>query len=570
MTGRMKTVEISYSHQVQQALLHATKMAQQLCHGSVGTEHLLMGILHIKEASLSELLHKKGITEPTIIQEVQILFGFSSSSNQQVAFTSMVCDVLNCAEHKAQQSEENEVSIDHLSIALLESENNVALELLRRHDIVVEQVMEQLTHQNIFCGMHELTNLNEKVRSRKGKIIGREKELFGIISVLLRMEKSNCVLTGPAGVGKSAIVEELASRIEKGKVPDELKHCVVAELSVNRMVAGTKYRGEFEKKIQQLMDYLKENRNVILFIDELHLIVGAGKAEGSLDIASVLKPVLARNEFRVIGATTQEEYERWIKKDKALERRFVRIDVKEPDEVMTLSMLKEKAKDLAKYHQIHFQKGILNHCISMSKIALPQLKFPDKAIDLLDMSCSCARCTESRLVDVNMLNQAASYLSERPAVQEISLFNELQHAFSLDQIEQMKQSLHDVLVEHKSILWKLGDTASSLLKEQLKKIHAQIIEINVQQLNEMTSKEILEYFKNVFKDNQFHVLWVNHAQQLCVDLMNLCSYPNADSSGCLIVMQHDHQKEKPGFVQKKENHRFEAIVMDESLYPVVS
>ena len=520
-------MEISYSHQVQQALMNACEAAEECRNASVGTEHLLIGILRINEARLTEALKKHGITDETIEQEVQILFGFESSLPRHVLYTNTVKSVLKEAEILAQKKKKNVVEIDALSQALLEKENNVAKELLRRSGIVIEELIQELNQNGIFENCTELINMNQKAVLRKGKTALREKEIETVIHTLMKMEKSNCVLTGPAGVGKTAIVEELASRIERKQVPDPLKNCIIAELNVNQMVAGTKYRGEFEARIQRLMTLLEHHPEIILFIDELHLIVGAGKAEGSLDIASVLKPALSRKGIKVIGATTDEEYERWIEKDKALQRRFVRIEVKEPDEKMTLMMLKEKSRDLLEYHGLKLQKGLLQQCIQLSKTAFPHLKFPDKAIDVLDMSCSLAQASSEKLVTPELLKQAVSSLSGFPVADDQwmkSLTLKLRNDLSSEKVDEIKEKIKTALNKNTFSFVHLLETGlrcESIQNILISELNASLLEIHGETLSLFSFSDSLKRMSESMKTSRFQLIWITEAEKLREDLQEL-------------------------------------------------
>lgn len=562
----MKDVDISYSYQVQQALMHACHAAEECCNTSVGTEHLLIGILKIKDAKLTELLNREGITDQSITHEVQILFGFDASSVQK-GYTSTLNRILKDAEERAYHKHHEEVSIDELSSSLLQKENNVALELLRRSGIVIEQLIDELNQIDIFHGIQELKNLNQSSILRKGKVTQREKELQSMIHVLMRMEKSNCVLTGEAGVGKTAIVEELARRIEKKQVPEQLYGYIVAELNVNMMVAGTKYRGEFEKKMQYLLDLLKKEKKIILFIDELHLIVGAGKAEGSLDVASVLKPVLAREGFKVIGATTHQEYERWIQNDKALQRRFVRIDISEPDEQMTLDILKEKAKDLCEHHQVKLQRGLLKECIHHAKYLFPERKFPDKAIDLLDMSCAITKCFSQDLVSIETLKQAASQMTQWPVDIEngISEFQyEIKNSLNQQDMELWRKMLNQVLQYHGIEIFELVNIQQALLIEESLKnyLHAEIVKMDASLFDSFSFNECLNLIYQKLKNSHFQVLWFTSVQHLRQDLKDLLEKKTKEVfsmlpdtciiKGVMIVFQYDQIKQSIGFFNTNE------------------
>ncbi len=543
--------------------MHACEAAEDCCNGSVGTEHLLIGILRIDDAPLTEVLKKQGITHQTIEQEVQILFGFNTSWTHQALYTSTVKSILKDAEILAQKKRKDVVGIDALSQALLEKENNVAQELLRRSGIVIETLIQELNQERIFENCKELKNMNQEVLLRKGKTALRDKEISAMIHTLMKMEKSNCVLTGPAGVGKTAIVEELAARIEKKQVPDALKNCQIAELNVNQLVAGTKYRGEFEARIQHLLSMLENHSEIILFIDEMHLIVGAGKAEGSLDVASVLKPALSRKGLRIIGATTDEEYERWIEKDKALQRRFVRIEVKEPDENMTLAMLKEKSRDLLEFHDLKLQKGLLKQCIRYSKEAFPHLKFPDKAIDLLDMSCSLAQSNSQKTVTLDLLKQAVSSFSSAPIVDEAwmkSLEAKLKMELSSQKVCELKEKI-TAAISQKSILFvSLFESKERLKRIQnclVSELNASLWEVNGEILSMISLSDGLKTWSEKTRGLQFQIIWIEDADQLRDDLKtiinkNLMSeflkLNGLDKTSCgLCVLCTSHQKQSCGF-----------------------
>ena len=522
----MKAVEISYSYEVQQALFHACEAAEKNSSTSVGTEHLLIGILKNHNAKLTEALTRKGITDQKIFQEVQILFGFDVSDVHHVLYTNTVQSILKDAELLAQKKRHVEVSMDDLSLSLLNKENNVAIELLKRSGIAIDELIQELNQDDLFLTCRELKNMNQHSLRKKGKAAMREKEIEMMMYTLIKMEKSNCVLTGPAGVGKTAIVEELAAKIARRQVPDQLKNCIIAELNINHMVAGTKYRGEFEGKIQKLMNELNQHPNVILFIDELHLIVGAGKAEGSLDIASVLKPVLSRGGIRIIGATTCEEYERWIAKDKALQRRFVRIDIKEPDEQMTFHMLKEKAKDLQAYHEIRFQKGLLKQSISLSGILFPHLSFPDKAIDLLDISCSLAKIRNQDMVTYELMKEAASSLSHLPFSFDLdSNFEaELRTVISDLSVQKIRFGIDYALQHHCFSFVCLDESEDALTQVQHKLknlLSTEVREVSSEIFRMMSIQDWIKSICSQLHQGFFHIIRIHGAETMKEDLIRV-------------------------------------------------
>ncbi|PKM63190.1 MAG: ATP-dependent Clp protease ATP-binding subunit ClpC, partial [Firmicutes bacterium HGW-Firmicutes-21] len=334
-------------------------LAKELGHTYIGSEHLLLGILSDSTSSASKLLNGRGVTFSETKTRIIELVGMGCKSNLSTEDMTPTCKkILMSSSTQAKSSLYNFIGTEHILLALLK-EDCVGTRLIEAAGVDVSELCICL--DGLFCRVFEETaaeaevshtkkttpnldknaiNLTEKALAGKiDPVIGREKEEERLIGILLRRSKNNPCLIGEAGVGKTAVVESVASRIAFGDIPEELADKRIMALDMSTLVAGTKYRGEFEEKIKSIISEVSEADDVILFIDELHTIVGAGAAEGAIDASNILKPALARGEIRLIGATTLKEYKKSIEKDSALERRFQPVHIKEPTEDECISIL---------------------------------------------------------------------------------------------------------------------------------------------------------------------------------------------------------------------------------------
>ena len=316
--------------QVSAILDTAREEAREMGNNYVGSEHLLLAILKDTATPLSRLLCAQGVYYFQLKEDLMVLFGLKDQDVEELQITQVVDDILERGMSLSSRKQNTMMDVDSLTLALLQTNSCVATEILHRYDVDEEVVLLQMEHGSMseLDKISELRNLN--MCGANQDIVGRDAELNFMISVLSRKDKANPLLIGEPGVGKTALVEKLAGMIQQNLVPS-LKDACIYELHLNSLVAGTKYRGDFEEKLQNIIRLLEKYPNVILFIDEIHLMIGAGKSEGSIDVSSVLKPYLARGVIKCIGATTIEEYEMYIEKDRALERRFQIITIREPD-----------------------------------------------------------------------------------------------------------------------------------------------------------------------------------------------------------------------------------------------
>lgn len=398
-----------FSDGAKRLVTSALLAAKELGHTYVGSEHLLLGMLREKDSTPAKLLIERGLDYDYVRKRIVGLVGMGCKTVLTADdMTPISRRILLKASILAGASDSVCIGIEHLLMSML-GEECVAVRIMEEAGIDVDElyaILDELYCQSNFSqSIGEIENktkpkkkmvatplldangidLTEKAESgRVDPVIGREKEEERLISVLLRRSKNNPCLVGEAGVGKTAVVESLALRIAKGNVPDELKDKRIISLELSMVVAGTKYRGEFEEKIKNIIGEVKNSGDIILFIDEIHTIVGAGGAEGAIDASNILKPALARGEIRLIGATTNSEFRESIEKDKALERRFQPISVCEPDEEQCIEMLKGLKNKYEEYHGISITDEALKTAVYVAKRYIHDRYLPDKAIDLID------------------------------------------------------------------------------------------------------------------------------------------------------------------------------------------
>ncbi|MBQ9018810.1 MAG: ATP-dependent Clp protease ATP-binding subunit [Bacilli bacterium] len=395
-------MNLFFDEMSQKLIINAKKEMYELKHPYVGSEHLLLAILH-ENLDITKTLNNFNVTYDKFKQELVNTVGIGSKENTWFLFTPLLRRIINNATYYSRDNNKM-VTPYNLLVSILQEGDGVANRILLGMNIEMNKLCEKfLSNEYMQSSNNKKTildelgvNMNECARLGKyDPVIGRENEINRVIQILLRKNKNNPLLIGEAGVGKTAIVEELAKKINIGDVPYKLKDKIIYSISMSVLVAGTKYRGEFEEKINRLLDEVKNNSNIILFIDEVHTLMGAGGAEGAIDASNIVKPFLARGDIKVIGATTLEEYFKFIDKDKALDRRFQKIYIKEPGKESVKNIL-YKLKDVYEnYHNVILKKRILNKIVDYSFDSIFNGRQPDKAIDLLDEVCSYAAIANS-------------------------------------------------------------------------------------------------------------------------------------------------------------------------------
>ena len=413
----------NFTPRAQQVLALARKEADRFNHNFVGTEHLLLGLIKLGQGVAVNVLQKLGLDLETVRMEVEKQVGTGPDQKMigNIPYTPRVKKVLALAAKEAKALNHTYVGTEHILLGLLREGDGVAARVLKNLDVDIEQTRQEILKEldPNFAAQEESASgegASEKPApekkgeiktpalkafgrdltdiARKGEmdpVIGRKSEIERVIQILCRRTKNNPVLLGEAGVGKTAIVEGLAQEIAAGNVPELLRDKRVITLDLALMVAGTKYRGQFEERIKAVMDEIRRSKNIILFIDELHTIVGAGSAEGTMDASNIIKPALSRGELQCIGATTLNEYRKYIEKDAALERRFQAVKVEAPsieEAILILKGLKPKYED---HHKAEFTDKAIEASVKLSDRYITDRYLPDKAIDLMDEAGSRAR-----------------------------------------------------------------------------------------------------------------------------------------------------------------------------------
>lgn len=391
-----------FHEQAQKAIVIAESIAFDLGHSHVGSEHLLLSLLKMKDIPLTKMLKSYHVDDEVIYKDIVRLFGEKDIQPFYMEYSDIVKKILEEAINITRERKESKVSLNILCLALLSQKESVAVELLNKYHVSFDQIKEELSQTRSLLyeldKIHELVNFNELVKKENRLMIGRDQELEQLFLTLCKKEKNNVLLIGKAGVGKTALVEKLAYKINHKEVPKLLQNKVIYELSLSSIVAGTKYRGEFEEKFKKIIDKVIQAKDAILFIDEIHNLIGAGGAEGAIDAANILKPYLARKDLTIIGATTIEEYYQHFEKDQAMNRRFSIITLKENTKEETFDILKETKSFYEKFHKIEIDDDVLRYLVENVDRYIKNRTFPDKAIDIFDLSCVKTRFKQQHII----------------------------------------------------------------------------------------------------------------------------------------------------------------------------
>ena len=401
-----------FTKKAQEALDHAAETAAMLGHGYIGSEHLLIGLIQAEDSLASTVLLNNDVTAEKIINLVYQLIAPDNQVGvkEPSGYTPRVRRILENSAKEAARFHADSIGTEHLLIAIIKETESVAARLLNTLGVAIKKLyVDTLAAMGEDANSYREDFQNGRPRGKKstqtldqysrdltelarnGKldpVIGRSEEIQRVIQILSRRTKNNPCLIGEPGVGKTAIAEGLAARIVEGDVPETIKGKRLLTLDLSGMVAGSKYRGEFEERIKRVINEVKADGNVLLFLDELHTIIGAGGAEGAIDASNILKPSLARGEIQLIGATTLEEYRKYIEKDAALERRFQPITVEEPDEKQCEEILKGLRERYETHHHVQITDDALQAAVSLSARYISDRFLPDKAIDVIDEACA--------------------------------------------------------------------------------------------------------------------------------------------------------------------------------------
>ncbi len=513
--------------QLKKAIDYAKRISKKLEHNYIGTEHLLLGFMRAGESLAARILDEEGVDENHVLQLIQDLIapGNTIAVKDRDGNTPKLEQVLSLAEDEAKACKSEKVGTEHALMAMLRVSDCAGARLLSSMDVNLQKMFNQVVASMGADGDTYREEMSRRARrggspfgessgslaqytkdmtalaaeGRLDPIIGREDETARLIQILSRRTKNNPCLVGEPGVGKTAVVEGLAQRIVDGAVPETILGKRLLSLDLSGMVAGSKYRGEFEERIKNVINEMIAAGDVLLFIDEMHTLIGAGGAEGSLDAANILKPAMARGEIQIIGATTIAEYRKYVEKDAALERRFQPVTVEEPTRDETLEILKGIYERYEEHHNINIAEDALEACVDLSERYISDRFLPDKAIDLMDEAASRMRLVTSRAPEhiyqleaqVAMLTeQVEDALSEERFDDAIELKGECDRIKArISHIEKRqsnvrkrkKQTLHYEDVADVVYMWtkipvsKLMESESNKLRNLEKTIHKRVV-----------------------------------------------------------------------------------------------
>ncbi len=481
-----------FTEKSHQALFGAQHLAEQLNHSQVEPEHLLAVLLEQPEGIVPQMLERAGANPKVLLQQVQAELNRLpkvTGGGVQVTISSRLRQVLLRAHEEIQQFRDEYVSTEHLLLALLEVGSGAAERILRQAGITRDSLLQVLaqvrgsqrvtspTPETTYAALEkygrDLTQL-----ARQGKldpVIGRDEEIRRVIQILSRRTKNNPVLIGEPGVGKTAIIEGLASRIVRGDVPEAIKDKRVIQLDMGALIAGAKYRGEFEERLKAVLKEIQESDDIILFIDELHTVVGAGAAEGAMDASNMLKPMLARGELHMVGATTLNEYRKHIEKDAALERRFQPVLVGEPSVEDTISILRGLKERYETHHGVRITDPAIIAAATLSERYISDRFLPDKAIDLIDEAA--ARLRMEITSDPAELDEIKRRIMQLEIEREV--LKKEKDAQSRARLEKLEQELANANEQRRSLELQLGQERELLqtvthLKEQIDQVKLEV------------------------------------------------------------------------------------------------
>ena len=507
-----------FTNRAKKVIEIANDKSIELGHNYIGTEHILYGLVKEGEGIAFKVLTNKGITSEKVLKEIQEMLGNGKETKESLGFTPRSKRVLENAFLEAKRIGYNYIGTEHLLLAILKEEDSIAVKIIIELNVEIPQIYNEIAkviNEEIYNENNKETSNNKHQNSQtpilnqygeditekaeEGKfdnIIGREKEIERMIEILSRRTKNNPCLVGEPGVGKTAIVEGLAEKIIIGDVPQNLREKRIVSIDLSSMVAGTKYRGDFEDRIKKALAEVRKAGDIILFIDEIHTIVGAGAAEGAIDAANILKPLLARGEIQLIGATTLEEYRKYIEKDSALERRFSIVKVDEPTEAETIEILYGIRDKYEAHHNVKITDDAIKAATALSVRYITDRFLPDKAIDLIDEAASKTRI--KKYIEPEEIKKMQEELEKIEKEKEESILSQqFEKAASLRDREKEIQTKLNENLEH----WKTQKNIdiTEIKEENIAEVISKWTGIPVQKLNENDNEKLKHLEENLHK-----------------------------------------------------------------------
>ena len=508
-----------FTNKAKKVIEISNNISIELGHNYIGTEHILYGLAKEGEGIAAKVLLNKGITPEKIIKKIEEIVGKGNEIEETLGFTPRTKRILENAFLETKKIGSNFIGTEHLLLAILKESDCLAVKIILELNVEIPKIYNEIAK---VVNEEEIDNdINKKLsksvggtsatptlnqygdditaKAEEGKydtIIGREKEIERIMQIISRRNKNNPCLVGEPGVGKTAIVEGLAEKIIAGDVPENLKNKRIIDLDISGIVAGAKYRGDFEERIKKILDEVKKAKNIILFIDEIHTIVGAGAAEGAIDAANILKPLLARGEIQLIGATTLDEYRKYIEKDSALERRFSIINVNEPSAKDTIEILKGIIDKYEAHHNVKITNEAIESAVNLSVKYITDRFLPDKAIDLIDEAASKIRTKIFTEPDeIKELQEESIILAKEK--EEAIYEQEFEKAAQLrDKEELLKKKLNDKMENLEKIR---NRDVAEITEENIAEIVSRWTGVPVQKLTQDENNKLKNLEENLHK-----------------------------------------------------------------------
>ena len=492
----------SFTEEARKILMKAKEEMKNLKHPYVGSEHLLLAILKDKN-EVSEKLKDYDLDYKRFKDELIDIVGIGSKESECFLYTPLLKRIMENAVYDSKENNNGNVTISHLFSSMLEEGEGIAIRILIGMDIDLDDLYHDFAYKlpikknkNKKLLIDELgVDLTKKASDGLlDPVVGRDEEISRVIEILSRRKKNNPILIGEAGVGKTAIVEELSRMISNNEVPNSLKNKRIISLDMATTVAGTKYRGEFEERVNKILNELEENDDIILFIDEIHTLVGAGGAEGAIDASNIFKPALARNKMRCIGATTTGEYKKFISNDKALDRRFQKVDVKVPDKKTVKKILLKLRDTYSNFHKTLISDEIIDYIIELSDKYIKNRYQPDKAIDILDeVSAHVSLKENKKLKKYNILTKE---LNELIKIKKNYLIKK-----DYDSASIYKEKENKLMSKINKLELELSKEKSNMVtKEDVIKVVSRKSNVPIFELKDMDKKDIIS-FENKLKKN---------------------------------------------------------------------
>ena len=499
-----------FTNKAKKVIEIANDISIEFGHNYIGTEHILYGLVKEGEGIAAKVLLNKGITDEKIYKKIEELLGKGKEIKESLGFTPRSKKVLENAFLEAKRIGYNFIGTEHLLLAIIKEDNSIAVRIIselkgeipkiyneiakviNEEELDQESIQRPNKERGSFAATPTLNQFGEDItqKAEEGKfdnIVGREKEIERIIQILSRRTKNNPCLIGEPGVGKTAIVEGLAEKIISEEVPEILKEKRIVSVDISGMVAGAKYRGDFEERIKKALAEVKKVGDVILFIDEVHTIVGAGAAEGAIDAANILKPLLARGEIQLIGATTIEEYRKYIEKDSALERRFSPVDIGEPTEKETIEILKGIRDKYEAHHNVKITDEAIESAVSLSNRYITDRFLPDKAIDLIDEAASQVKIRIYTEPDEIKILEEQIDIAMKEKEEAIYNQNFERAAIIRDKEKQMKDNLEKLLNSWRK---QKNHEVTEIIEDNIAEVISKWTGIPVKRLNEDENEKL--------------------------------------------------------------------------------